>query len=173
MAVLLIGVREPWAAAVVARLVAAGDDVRVIASDVGAEERLRSLGAYIARGPALNADLVERSAQNVRTVVLGALRDEDLVDALEGARSAGVDRVVVVDAHTRRALERVRSSGLDYVVLDAPTSRFGRRGVDADAIARAVDAADDLAGALRLELDLRDADAWAQLGLTPPGGRAT
>ena len=82
----------------------------------------------------------------MRTIVLGDAHGEDpatfLATALEGARWA---------AQTIR-----------MVVVGVP----GRRGtIDPARVAEAIDAADDLAGNPRLELDLGTPDAWRALRL--------
>ncbi len=73
----------------------------MIEADEPAADRWRSLGAHVASGPQWDADLVERAAQNVRTIVVGDRHDRDpteLMEALvEGGCLASPDmRLVVV-----------------------------------------------------------------------------
>jgi uncharacterized protein YbjT (DUF2867 family) len=168
VSVLLIGAAGDLPAAVADRLIAQGDEVRTIATDP-ALENLATLGVRIARGPYLDADLVERSAQNVRTIVLFEADDEVLEAIIEGAAAAGVDRVVLCSSSIEEPVrERLRASGLEYVVLQAPRKGRFRKGVPDEALAEAVDAADDMAGRLRLELNLNERDAWQTLKLEVP-----
>ena len=166
MSVLLIGGGGTLAGLVADRMIAQGDEVRAISVD-GSD--LADRGVHIARGPFLDADLVERAAQNVRTVVLFDVTDEVVTEVVSGARAARVERLVVcavaVPESTREGL---RGSGLEYVVLQPPRKGRFRRGVPDEAIAEAIDAADDMAGRLRLELDLNERDAWETLKLEPP-----
>jgi hypothetical protein len=68
----------------------------------------------------------------------------------------------------------VHKSGLDYVLLriGASAARFvpfvGRKRARVPALAQAIDAADDLAGNPRLDLDLTTIEGWAVLGVDPP-----
>lgn len=168
MSVLLVGAAGDLPAVVADRLIAQGDEVRTIATDP-ALENLGSLGVRIARGPYLDADLVERSAQNVRTIVLFDADDEVMEAVIEGAHAARVERVVLCSgAITEPGRRRLRGSGLDYVVLQVPRKGRFRKGVPDKAVAEAVDAADDMAGPLRLELDLNQSDAWQTLMLEDP-----
>jgi hypothetical protein len=171
MSVLVIGGRDATADAVVRRLVGEGDEVRVIEDDAGRGDELRALGAFVARGDAGDFDLVERAAQNVRTVVvLGA--GWELEPILRGARAAAVDRIVWCG--TRGAVDPgvLEAGGFDYVLMHVPPPARWRRAprIPEDALADAISAADDLAGNPRLVLDLASADAWSALGLAPPGG---
>jgi hypothetical protein len=168
LSVLLIGVAGDLPATVADRLIAQGDEVRTIATDPKLED-LASHGVRIARGPYLDADLVERSAQNVRTIVLFDADDEVMDAVIEGANAARVERVVLCSgAIPDPVRERLRASGLEYVVLQVPRKGRFRKGVPDEALAEAVDAADDMAGKLRLELDLNESDAWQTLKLEVP-----
>ena len=168
MSVLLIGNGGELAALVADRMLAQGDEVRAIATE-GDLETLASRGVHIARGPFFDADLVERAAQNVRTIVLFGTTEEVATDVIEGARAARVDRIVqcstMIPGSIRKAL---RASGLEYVVLQMPRKGRFRKGVPDDAIAEAIDAADDLDGRLRLELDLNERDSWETLKVEVP-----
>ena len=88
--------------------------------------------------------------------------------ALEAVAPTTVDRVVAVaTGQGTRCLELLRSQATDYVFLRASRSRFpwSRSSTTPSAIAEAIDAADDLAGDPRLELDLSDRRAADALGL--------
>jgi hypothetical protein len=169
MSVLLIGLPDDVTACLIERLVGEDDEVRVLAHDDAGAWRAR--GAHIARGPEWDADLIERAAQNVRTIVLGDVHREDpstfLATVVEGARLASQTmRVVVVGNPRESALGALRASDLDYLVLTLPRAGVLRRsGIDPARVAEAIDAADDLAGNPRLELDLGAARAWQALRL--------
>lgn len=168
MSVLLVGAAGDLPATVADRLIAQGDEVRTIATDP-ALENLASLGVRIARGPYLDADLVERSAQNVRTIVLFDPDDDVMEAVIEGAHAARVGRVVLCSTSIAEpARERLRGCGLEYVVLQVPRKGRFRKGVPIETVAEAVDAADDMAGPLKLELDLTERDAWQTLKLEVP-----
>ena len=167
MSILLVGADGDVGEAVVARLVQQGDEVRVIETDERASDRWRALGAHVARGAADDADLVERAAQNVRTVVV--LGEIDVRPVVQGAAAAGVDRLVL----TRPAGDAtdVADCGLDYVVLVVPRTRLvRRRAVAAGALAEAIDAADDLAGNPKIVVDLGTDRGRSDLGLDAPSG---
>ena len=172
MSILCIGLDGPLGEAVLARLVAQQDQVRVIENDATRAARWRALGAHVARG-ALDPDLIERAAQNARTLVLfedGPGLPPTAIDALlEGGRAAGVGRVVVVGADPRSIARRLSPEGLDYVAI-ATGGRVrrlvARRARPTHAlVAAAVDAADDLAGHPELEVDLTRPAGRAALGL--------
>ena len=168
MSVLLIGSAGELPATVAARMVAQGDEVRAIATDP-ALEGLSTHGVRIARAPDLDADLVERAAQNVRTIVLFELDETTLEAVLEGAQAARVERLVVCSRSVPETVrELLRGCGIEYVVLEVPRKGRFRKGVPDEAVAEAVDAADDMAGELRLELDLNESDAWQTLKLEAP-----
>ena len=170
MTIVVVGVSGKVGAAVVNRLLEAGDDVGVIEPSPQRAEGWRRAGAHVARGSSSDADLIERAAQNARTlVVLGA--DQEVVSAaVEGARLAGVERIVATGARFEPALTALlRSSGLDYVVLETGRRLLGDAS-PAD-VGRAVDAADDLPGRPRLELSLKTTEAWRELRLEPPRRR--
>lgn len=175
MSVLLIGVEEDLGTALVRRLVMEGDEVRILEPDHGRDELWKPLGAYVAVGPADDWDLVERAATNVRTVILGEglrpLTRETIEQILEGAQRSSVTRVVLcASSPDEEAVEAIRSSSLDYVVLTTGRKGFLSRtpGVEKDRLVEAIDAADDLAGEPRLELDLTGSEGWQLLRLEPP-----
>lgn len=174
MSILVVG-SAPALRALLERLVSEGDEVRIVEDDPGLEASWRSLGVHVARGEP-DADLVERAAQNCRTVVVmddGTMQDPTLREVLAGAASAGVERVVVCGlAANAGRLEELKARETQYVVLIGGSStgllRKPRWAVGAEDLARAVDAADDLGGDPHLELDLSDPAAWVTLGLDDP-----
>ena len=174
MSILLVGLAEDLMPPLIRRLTEQGDEVRVLEADAIASDRWRSLGAHVASGPQWDADLIERAAQNVRTIAVGDRHDRDpteLMEALvEGGELASRDmRLVVVGDVLPRALSVLRDSKLAYVILGPPARRrlLGRRpSLPPERLAEAVDAADDLAGEPRLELDLGDERAWRELKLS-------
>lgn len=165
MAVLLVASDEPVADVLVGRLIAAGDQVRVIEPRADRTDRWKALGAYVAPGDPADEDFVERAAGGARTVVLfdGSAAPE----LLAAAKLAGVGRVIVYGRRLGgRVEEVVAGSGLDFVILSG--DRRGFRKLPAGAIAAAIDAADDLAGNPRLRLDLAQKTAWEALKLPEP-----
>jgi nucleoside-diphosphate-sugar epimerase len=170
MSILLIGDPGSVGEILVRRLIAQGDEVRAIATDADSGD-LSGHGVHIARGPDLDADLVERAAQNVRTLISFDPSNEVMEPVVEGARAARVERVIVCAAAVSpSARERLRTSELDYVVLEAPRRGRLRKGLSDEELAEAIDAADDVAGPLRVELDLLEAASWKPLKLTAPAG---
>jgi hypothetical protein len=173
VSILLVGLDEDLMPALIRRLTEQGDEVRALEYDDAASDRWRSLGAHVASGPQWDADLIERAAQNVRTIAVGARHDRDpaeLMDALVegGALASPGMRLVVVGRLQPQALAALRGSTLEYVILEGVERRglLGRRTrLSPEKLAEAVDAADDLAGKPRLELDLTDERAWAELKL--------
>lgn len=177
MSILLIGLDEERTPTLIQRLIAQGDEVRVLEDDEVKADRWRALGAHIASGPLWDADLIERAAQNVRTIVVGERHARDpaeLMDAVvTGGAFAARDMRVVLVTEDAGAPEKaaLRESALPHVVLGVPSRRGltgKRRMVAPEALAEAIDAADDLAGEPRLELDLSNPRAWADLKLPPP-----
>ena len=177
MSVLLIGLGESLTEAVAARLLGQGDEVRLVLAEETERERWRARGLHVAVGDMADEDFAWRACMNVRTVVAGDRSpvDRDMREALSGVlRKAGVGRLVVVGAGEPDPLvsSLQTETELEYVIL-----RFRRRGllgakdaVAPDDLAVAVDAADDLAGAPRLDLDLTREPAWTELRLEPPAG---
>ena len=175
MSILLFRVAGPVAEALIQRLLAQGDEVRVVESGAETDPKWEIVGVHVARGDDTDADLIERAAQNVRTAVLFDDRkgSEEVIDPLlEGISAAGVDRLVIL---TRRAdnewLPKVETAGLDHIVLYLPEPRRfigSRSSVPPAALAEAIDAADDIAGNPRMRLDLREPASWQALGLEPP-----
>jgi hypothetical protein len=178
MSILLIRANGPIGEALARRLVAQGDEVRVVEPAEELVELWQELGAKVAPGRDDDADLIERAAQKVRTVVViddeaGPARDV-IEPVLAGIGAARVGRLVLCARKPdEMLLNAVRSSGLDYVVLAIGGGLFSRQRVRAEDVAEAIDAADDLAGSPRLELDLTKTESWAALGVfsTPETGR--
>jgi hypothetical protein len=89
--------------------------------------------------------------------------------ALEGARSTTIDRVVLIALRAApECLQLLREEDIDYILVQATRQRslLLRRPPDVKLIAEVVDAADDLSGHPRLELDLSDPAAGRVLGLS-------
>lgn len=157
MSVLLVRPSKQIGSAVIGLLMSQGDSVRVIEADPASAARWRELGAYVARGSETDADLVERAAQDVRTVVVFEDAQASIEAVLEGAELASVERLVVCTPKPpEHLLTRVRASPMDYVVLKIGTGLLGRAR-RLSITAEAIDAADDLGGHPRLEVDLADA----------------
>lgn len=151
------------------RLVAAGDQVRVLlraAGDTGVVEGLKEDGVHVAFGDASNGDLLERAAQGCRSIVLFDPSPDLLDKALEAARFASVERLIVCARSARRGSMDAAQS---FVWLAARPKGTLRPGVAWTDYAAAIDAADDLAGDVKLDLDLEDEGSWEKLGLTRPG----
>jgi uncharacterized protein YbjT (DUF2867 family) len=165
VSILLVGADGAVGDAVVERLLDQGDEVRIVEPDAAAAEHWRALGAYVAFGSPDDSDLVERAAQNVRTiVVLSELEGEPI---LTGALAAGVGRLVFC-VHDGGKHE-VGGKDVDFVVLVVPRTRFARRpAIAPSALAEAIDAADDLAGHPRIYVDLGNETGWRELGLDAP-----
>ncbi len=171
MSVLIVTGGDPLAEIVARRLVDQGDEVRVLEEDPSTRDRWRAVGVHVAVGDPADEDLVERAAQNVRTVVLlGAALTTTVVEAvIEGAGRAGADRLIACGAVVEEPLRRlIRSSRLDHVILATGRAGLLRRSAAPALVAEAIDAADDLAGAPRLELDLTQRAAVRALGLAGP-----
>ncbi len=159
MSILLVDPPPEPGVSVVERLVAQGDQVRVICAAADAD-RWRRLGAHVATGDAGDIDLLAAAGTGARTLVV--LRSDRVAPAVAAARICGADRIValVEDASSEM------SDDIDHVVLIRHKRRLRRAGhVSDERLAAAVDAADDLAGNPRLILDLDEADAWGRLGL--------
>lgn len=172
MSVLLVGLPAEVALATTRRLCAAGDEVRLIAQTRASGEAARAAGAHVAVGEPDDADLIERAAQNVRTVAFGdeAVRGDGGEALIAGGTAAQVGRWIYCSPTRSPAmLDRLREGTREYVALMtvAPTL-LRRRGTTPEEVAAAIDAADDLAGEVRLELDLKNPEAWRALKLEQP-----
>lgn len=173
MAVLLLGAAGELGRLVALRLIAQGDEVRAIEPERGAAEAWRALGVHVAVGDPADEDLIYRAAQGVRTIVvldgIGRRLGEVMAVLVRTAPEVPVGRLVVcAPALPRRVLEVLRASDREYVAL-ATGRRLLRAGAPPELVAEAVDAADDLAGAPRAELDLTEPSALAFLDIRAPG----
>lgn len=174
MSILLVRVPEELGQVLSRRLIDQGDEVRALVTDDGPAPDLP--GVHLATGRYLDdADLIERAAQNVRTIVVGEElprpRAEYVAALVQGARAAGVSRIVYCDTEPDEdVVAPLRAAEIEYVVLRGGRTGLLRRGtaVGADDLAEAIDAADDTAGPLRLELDLTQPEAWGELKLESP-----
>lgn len=184
MSVLLIGATSSLGDILVRRLVSENDEVRVLVTGGEGGDRLGDLGAYIASGSELDADLVERAATNCRTIVVierpGGKTAEIVRTVIAGGEAAlgtpeeGIRLILCGARPDEDAIAALRSSDLSYVVLRTGGRLAGFLPVASERVAdehvaTAIDAADDIAGKVRLELDLTAAADWAKLKLKPPG----
>jgi len=175
MSVLLAGLDDELTRTLAERLRAQDDEVRMVLDDPAGREGWRTLGIHVAVGDLTDEDFVWRAATNVRTVVVGDRPPADAGDVRRHLASmltrTDADRLVVVGpGNDDELIDGARAAGLAHVVL-----RFRRRGllgsrdvVGPRDLAAAIDAADDLAGEPRLDLDLVEPSAWEALRLEPP-----
>ena len=175
MSVLMVAPDDVNGPAVVNLLVSEGDDVGAIVPDATMGERWKAMGAYVAVGSPDDADLIERAAQHARTIVLFNPVESIVRAAIQGARlaSSSPARIVLCGQGGETSIGTLEGSGLEYVVLQIPVKRRGLRRSpppEPERVAEAVNAADDLAGELRLVLDLTRDEAWNALGLLGPAG---
>ncbi|MFP5299297.1 MAG: hypothetical protein ACLGHL_09960 [Actinomycetota bacterium] len=174
MSILLIGVDDDLATVLSRRLIDQDDEVRVLVTEDGGPSAVPDAAVHVASGRYLDdADLIERASQNVRTIVLGSHPSipKAAADIVSGARSAGVSRIVYcADAPDPGTAETVKASAIEYAIL--ATGKRRRRGLSVDAVAEAIDAADDLADKVALDLDLTRPEQWSALRLSPPDGSA-
>lgn len=159
---------------VATRLLAQGDEVRVLMPDPGPRADWAGLGVHVAVGDPSDDDLIERAGQNARTIVLfgGHAGHLPTVEAaLRAAAAAEIERVILCAPEVRAEVRAaVAACGLGYVILSYGRRLARRARAPAEVVAAGVDAADDLAGEPRLEVDLRDPAARARLS---PRGHAT
>lgn len=175
MSVLLLGLDEVRGPALIRRLIDEGDVVGVVEEDRERGEKWRQQGAHVASGSSSDPDLIERAAQHARSIILfaqDAVAETSVAAVLEAGRLAPeTPRIIVFGVPSDPVLEMLRDSAFDYVVLR--TGRGGRRLlrkqplVAPDDLADAVNAADDLGGNPRLDVDLTDPAGWSALGLAP------
>lgn len=166
MSILIVGDESSLAESLVRRLRDQDDEVRAIHAGPIAATGLAGLGVHIARGPYLDADLIERAGQNVRTVVAIEPPPEILLEILAGMRAASIPRLVVCGRAVDPAVAgAVRGAGLEFVIMRLPPKSLLRKGLSDNDVAEAIDAADDLAGSPELELDLAEEVAWDALRL--------
>jgi hypothetical protein len=176
VSILVVEPDETNGPAIVELLVAEGDEVGVIVADAAAGDRWKSLGAHVAVGEAEDPDLIERAAQHARSIVLFDAAAAVVGAVIEGARMASVSpaRIVYCSTAPGEIEPILRTSGLEYVILSIPIERAGlrrrpRQALNARLVAKAVSAADDLAGNVRLIVDLQTAQGVAALGLDAVG----
>ncbi len=164
---MLVSPPVPTGEAITRVLAGQGDQVRIIETIHGRAEVWKRLGAFVATAEEVDASFVERAAQNVRTVVLFDDAIQPAREVVEGAAAAGVERAVLVSDRTEGPVVDVVTGYRQHVVIATGKGRF-RRGAGPEAVAAAVDAADDLAGDVRLILDLGRKESWAELELEGP-----
>jgi hypothetical protein len=173
VSILLVGLSETLSVKTLQRLHAQGDEVRILLGDRSEESLWKDLGAHVAVGDIHDEDLVWRATTGVRTIVLGDEADLEALDpVLAGSARAGVGRVVLcLAAPSSGTVDRLRGTELEFVVLTTGRrSLIGRPKVKLpiSKLAEAIDAADDLEGRLRLELDLTNPEAWRVLRVLAP-----
>ncbi len=173
MSILIVGGGIPLTTALIEVLLERGDEVRVVEDDPELITRWRSRGARPARGAVDDVDLITRAAEGARSLVLcDEFFSLATVPEIETYLSSDT-RLIFVLEHSDPAVRL--PSARQHVILRrlATRSRWGgRRGLGYDAIARLVDAADDIVGEPSLDLDMRDAASWLRLGLDPSGSDA-
>lgn len=176
VSLLLVDLPDTLAVKLIQRLVAQGDEVRVLVERRAPSDVWRDLGAHVAFGSPADEDLVWRAATGVRTAVLGDLNDGQgaLPAFASGAERAGVERVVVCSPQPPPwFVATLDETELQYVVLTSakkPLVGRAKSRIAASKLAEAIDAADDLPGRLRLELDLTVERSWQILKVLPPEG---
>lgn len=167
MSILLVDPDPELGAAIAQRLLEEGDEVRVLVTAPGG---WKEKGVYVAVGDPMDPDLVERACTNVRTIVFtGASKGVPmslLAAAVPAALKAGTDRVIVcAPGPSATVVDWLQSTDTSFVSLT--TGRRGflpKRSVEPAVVAEAVSAADDLAGAPRLDVDLTSEEEWSKLG---------
>lgn len=170
MSVLLIGPSGSMGEAVFERLKQHGDDVRVIEDSDDSAKLWKARGGFVALAREWDADLIERASYEARTIVVFPRPDrgeaELLEEVIQGAKTASLERIVVIREDSG-VPEALRASEIDHVVLRTGKASLFRRSkpVDDAVVAAAVDAADDLGGHPRLEVDLTREEGRALLGL--------
>lgn len=163
MSILLIDPPADVGEQVVTRLIRQGDQVRVLERNPTRAGLWTRLGAHVARGDPADDDLIERAATNCRTVVTFTDDVEGLAIAARAARAARVERMIAVVSKGREI-----AADVEVIQLIARTKRLLRKPTPPDALAAAIDAADDIAQMSDTRLDLNEPDAWVLLGLDPP-----
>ena len=168
MSILIVGGGIQLTTALIEVLLEQGDEVRVVENDPELIARWRSLGAKPARGAVDDADLITRAAEGTRSLVL-------CDESFNLATMPEIETYLPSDTRLIFVFERSDpvvelAPGRQHVILRhlAKRSRLSvRRGLGYDAIARLVDAADDMAGEPRLVADLTTEDGWKALRLEP------
>lgn len=174
MSILLVGLPSDLGTVLARRLIAQDDEVRVLSTENDGLGDPPDAPVHLASGRYLDdADLIERACQNVRTLVLGdkGSIDAAITEIITGASAAGVERVVVcAPSPSTEVTAALKGATLEYVVLaTGKKSLLSKRAISLEAVAEAIDAADDIAGPVRLELDLTRAEGWDPLRLQVPG----
>lgn len=170
MSILLVDPEPVLGATILEHLLAEGDEVRVLVNEP-ADWKTR--GAFVAVGDPMDPDLVERACTNVRTIVFASstrgIPVSRLAAAVPAAQKAGTDRVVVcVPSGETAAQGWLDAAGVCYAILVTGKRGFlPKKSVDPKNVARAVSAADDLAGEPKLVVDLTDEAEWSKLGGHP------
>lgn len=173
MSILLAGLPDLLTVPVIKRLTEQGDEVRLVIPPGGDADRWRALGAHPAAGDLADDDFVWRAATNVRTIVLGEeFPNSALAPVLKGAAQAEVERIVVCAPQPEPSLpETLAPTPFEYVILTTarkPLVGRARTRLPISKLAEVIDAADDLSGKLRLELDLTVERSWQVLRVLPP-----
>lgn len=178
MSVLLLGLESKFGSTVIQKLLDEGDTVGVIEEDRARGEEWKKLGAHVALGSPADFDLIERAAQHARSIVIvesGLTEAGDVVDAtLMGARLVPGERarvIFVAVAPGPEIGETLTGSEFDFVILKIGTGKSlirRSRPMPPEQVAEAINAADDLAGSPRVEVDLGSKEGWSSLGLAPP-----
>lgn len=152
------------------RLLDQGDEVRVVVTRAEERRAWAQLGVHVAVGDPTDDDLIERAGQDARTVVLFGDHAADratVIAALKAAAAADIERVILCVAAAGEEVRRLLAgSDRSYVILSYGRRMALRARAPVALVAEAVDAADDLAGQPRLEVDLRHEDALRRLA--PP-----
>ena len=178
MSILLIGLEDELGPVLVQRLLREGDVIGVIEEDEDRAARWREVGAHVASGQSTDFDLIERAAQHARSIVVVDFRlsePREVIEAvLMGAQLIPGERARIILVTTSREPtvgEGLTRSEFDFVILRTPRAGSPvrqRSKLKTESVADAVNAADDLAGSPRLDLDLRDPDSWVALDLPAP-----
>lgn len=174
MSVLIIAGDPDIDRLLVRRLVEQGDVVGIVVEDDGTSDDLDPGGAHVARGSRADEDLIERAATHARTIVVheeaAVSAHREIVGAVVAA-AGHIDGIRVVmwgSKHSAEAIESLRASGVSYVVIRTGKLRSRlRKAIPPEAVAEAIDAADDLAGDVRLEVDLTRQEDRARLRVKP------
>lgn len=173
MALLLIRASGSIGEALAKRLVAQGDQVRVIEQSPEVLGAWEQEGIHVVRGDPGDRTLVAQAAHGVRTVVIMDDEAGDVSDVIDsvvaGTVQAGVGRIVLFGWDPPApVVDAVTNSGRDHVVINAGRKKLFGKKPSPEALAEAIDAADDLDGNPRLIVDLRDPTAWNSLRLAAP-----
>lgn len=169
MSVLLVGLDPSLTGRVIERLVSQGDEVRILVPPRDDGAVWKNAGAHVASGSFYDDDLIERAATGCRSVVVGGAAIEAIDSIITGLARTGGTRAIVCTS-TPPASPRAPGRSGELVTLVTGTRGILRRRppVELDAIAEAIDAADDLAEAPVGIVDLTTPEGWRKLRLEPP-----